>query len=75
MLTTYDITPYGLTILLSLTPDVSESEALQFARDLNAGFRITLPTGVDVAYSGNWPTPYTVWPVKATTQLSSLSDD
>lgn len=74
--TSYPTTAHGVAIIIGLTPDVTDAEAFQFARDLAAGFKITLPTGVEVAFTGNSITqPYTVWPAKPTTNLSSLQDD
>lgn len=63
--TSYPTTAHGVAIVIGLTPDLTDDQAVQFARDLRAGFRIELPTGVSIAFTGNSITqPYTVWPAK-----------
>lgn len=63
---------HGVAVILALTPDMSDDDVIRAARDLRDGFRIKLPTGCEIAYSGqeSYGAAYRIWP--AVTPAPSL---
>lgn len=61
--TSYPTTPAGVEIILA-NSGLNSGQVTRYWKDLWNGFRIALPTECSIAYNGNWPSCFTVWPAR-----------